>query len=151
MCALAYARYTRGCTHMRAFVRSHIFGHISSKIVENIPLRGLHAFYVRTCVCTLMRTLCACVHCTHNIYIYARSHILGQTLSKLLRVTKSYMGYLIITCALACARYAHTCTHMRACVHSHIFGCIRSKFGGDFPLHGLHDFYTCVCTLCTHY
>jgi hypothetical protein len=92
---------------MRACVRSHIFGHISSKIGEDISLRGLHAFYVCTCVCTL----CACVQCTHNIdiNIYARSHILGQTLSKLLRVTESCMGYLIFTCAFACARYAHVC------------------------------------------
>jgi hypothetical protein len=98
----------------------------------------------------------ACAHyaraCTARIlYIYARSHILGQTLSKLLRVTESCMGYLIFTCALACVHYAHACTHMRACVHSHIFGCIRSKFGGDIPLHGLHNFYTCVFTLYAQY
>jgi hypothetical protein len=131
-----------------ACVRLNFFGRISSKIGENIPLRGLHALYVHT-----IRALCKCVHCTHNIYIYARSHILEQILSKLLRVTESCMGYLICTCALACVRYAHACTHMRACVHSHILLCIRSKFGGDIPLHGLHDFYmrTCVCTLFGHY
>jgi hypothetical protein len=56
------ARYARGCTHMRACVRLNFVGRIiCSKLGENIPLRGLHAFYVRTCVWTL----CACVHCTH--------------------------------------------------------------------------------------
>jgi hypothetical protein len=100
-------------------------------------------------------TLCAhyARACTARIIyiIYARSHILGQTLSKLLRVTESCMCYLIFTCTIACARYAHASTYMCVCVHSHIFGCIRSKFGGDIPLHGLHDFYTCVCTLYAHY
>jgi hypothetical protein len=127
MCALACARSARGCTHMRAFVRSHIFGRISSNIGENIPLRGLYAFYMRTCVCTLYTHYARA--CTARIiYIYARSHILEQTLSKLLRVTESCMGYLIFTCALACARFAHACIHMRACVHSHIFRCYMETF-----------------------
>jgi hypothetical protein len=59
-CALACARNARGCTRMRACVRSNIFGGIRSQICENITLHVLHAFYVRTCVCTL---------CTH----YARA------------------------------------------------------------------------------
>jgi hypothetical protein len=86
------------------------------------------------CGCTHMRA-CVCSHIFGRISsnigenIYARSHILGQTLSKLLRVTESCMGYLIFTCALACARYACGCTHMRACVCSHIFGRISSNIG----------------------
>jgi hypothetical protein len=156
MCTLVCARYARGCTHMRACVRSHIFERISSKIGENIPLRGLHAFNVRTCVCTCVCTLCAHYARACTARICALTHFRTdplQTWCNILRVTESCMGYFIFTCALACARYAHACTHMSACVRSHIFGCIRSKFGGDIPLHGLHDLYmrTCVCTLCAHY
>jgi hypothetical protein len=154
LCLCAHLRVH--AMRVRACVRSHIFGRISSKIGENIPLRGLHAFYVRTCVCTICAHYAhyarACTACIIYIYICALTHFRTKlALSKLLRVTESCMGYLIFTCALACARYAHACTHMRACVHLHIFGCILSKFGGDIPLHGLHAFYTCVCALCTHY
>jgi hypothetical protein len=149
---LACARYPLACTHMRACVRLLIFGRIRSKFSGNIPLHGLHDLYMRTCVCTL------CAHyaraCTARIC--ALTHFKTdplQTWCNILRVTEHCMGYLIFTCALAWARYAHAWTHMRACVRSYIFGCIRSIFGGDIPLHGLHELYmrTCVCTLCAHY
>jgi hypothetical protein len=68
-----------------------------------------------------------------------------------LRVTESCMGYFILSARLrACARRVRA---HHACARMHIIEHIRSKVGGDIPLHGLHDFYmrTCVCTLCVHY
>jgi hypothetical protein len=90
---------TRTCT----YVRSHILGRICSNIGENIPLRGLHAFYVCTCVCTLY------AHYTRELHACARSHILVRILSNILRITDSYMVYLIFTCARACAHHACMC------------------------------------------
>jgi hypothetical protein len=145
--------YVRACVCMLCMWAFAPFFYV---LAPKFPLRGLHAFYVRTCVCTphlcVHTALCTCVHCMHMQYTNFRTDPL-QTWCNILRVTESCISYLIFTCALACARYTHACTHMRACVRSHIFGCIRSKFGGDIPLHELHDFYmrTCVCTLCVHY
>jgi hypothetical protein len=48
-----------------------------------------------------------------------------------------------------CARYARGCTHMCACVRSHILGRIRSKIC-DITLRGLHAFYVCTLCACVH-
>jgi hypothetical protein len=138
MCALACAHYARGCTHMRACVRSHIFGRISYKIGENIPLRRLHAFYVRTYVCTL----CACVHCTH-----VRAHTLLDGFSP--KLTKTFLG------SQKLARHACVCT-LCAWMHARAHVCVRTFLNVLAPT--LEKTSLCVgymlftCTLaCAHY
>jgi hypothetical protein len=152
-CALACARYARGCTHMHAFVRSHIFGRNSSKIGENIPLRGLHAFYVRTCVCTL------CAHyaraCTHTIYIYIYIYICALThfgTNSLQTFTgdRKLHGLLDLY-VRACVRALGACvhfTHARICTLLNIFSPTHSL--GHRKVHDIIYFYVraCVCTLC---
>jgi hypothetical protein len=88
-----------------------------------------------TRVCTL--------HCTH-----ARVQTFLDELSP--NLLEHYTGHrklhvlLDFVCAITCTRYAYACTHMRACVQSHIVRRIRCKFGGNIPMHGLH-------VLCLHY
>jgi hypothetical protein len=143
LCACVRSR-NRRVRKLHACARLHIIVRIRSKHGGNIiwVTESCMGYLISTC------TL-ACAHYEHMCAVHFRTNFL-QTWCNILRGTDSCMGYLIYMCALACARYAHACTHMRACVRSHIFGRIRPKFGGNIPLHGLHDLCmcSCVCTLC---
>jgi hypothetical protein len=108
-------------------------------------------------VCARLRALCECVHCTH-----ARVHIVLDGFSPKLMETCLGSQKLALHAWFSRARFRvhttcmrmHACTHIHAGMHSHIFGRINSKIGGNIPLyHGLHNFYmrACMYTLCTHH
>jgi hypothetical protein len=92
----------RARLRVHAFVRSHIFGSIRSKSGGNMHV--LHAFYVRACMCTL----CAHYARGYTEHMHALTHFWTDSLQtwwNILRVTESYMGYLIL--------------HARLHVHTH--------------------------------
>jgi hypothetical protein len=121
---------------------------------ESIPLHVLHAFYVRTCVCTLCAhypRACTARMCTARMctLTYFRTDSL-QNLWRHSLGHRNVHGIIDFTRELAFARYARVCTHIHSCVRSHIFGRNRSNICENIPLHVLYAFYvrTCVCTLC---
>jgi hypothetical protein len=115
-CALACAHYARTMSMrvLHACARSHIFGRIISK------LSGIFYGSQRVAMTT-------CVNCTHE-----RVCTLLDVFAPNLVETFLCMGYMIFTCALACANYARTmrvCA-LYACARSHTFIRMLSKLGG---------------------
>jgi hypothetical protein len=130
LCACPYCMHVRVHTFLDGF-----FPNLVEHSTGHRELHGLLYFYVRACV----RALGACVHVTHA-RVCTLLNIFSPKLVETFLGSQKRARHNYLLRAFACARYARGCTHMRACVRSHIFGSIRSQVCENITLHVLHAF-----------